>query len=46
MSYGFDMGFAQANSLQEAMTIALELVLSRTSKLWHKYALLIRANQR
>lgn len=24
MSYGFDMGFAQANSLQEAMTIALE----------------------
>ena len=25
MSYGFDMGFAQANSLQDAMTIALEL---------------------
>jgi hypothetical protein len=24
MSYGFDMGFAQANSLQEAMAIALE----------------------
>lgn len=23
MSYGFDMGFAQANSLQEAMAIAL-----------------------
>jgi len=25
MSYGFDMGFAQANSLQEAMAIALDI---------------------
>lgn len=28
MSYGFDMGFAQANSLQEAMAIALEYTQS------------------
>ena len=29
MSYGFDMGFAQANSLQEAMKIALEYTQSQ-----------------
>ncbi len=31
MSYGFDMGFAQANSLQEAMAIALEYTQSHLS---------------
>ena len=31
MSYGFDMGFAQAISLQEAMAIALEFSLSLMS---------------
>lgn len=34
MSYGFDMGFAQANSLQEAMAIALEYTqLQMTEKI-------------
>lgn len=32
MSYGFDMGFAQANSLQEAMTIALEYTQSQMTE--------------
>lgn len=31
MSYGFDMGFAQANSLQEAMMIALEYTQSQVN---------------
>lgn len=29
MSYGFNMGFAQANSLQEALKIALEYTQSK-----------------
>jgi len=38
MSYGFDMGFAQANSLQEAMTIALFYHdRKRKSKRAHSY---------
>lgn len=32
MSYGFDMGFAQANSLQEAMAIALEYTQSQMTE--------------
>ena len=32
MSYGFDMGFAQANSLLEAMTIALEYTQSQMTE--------------
>lgn len=32
MSYGFDMGFAQANSLQEAMAIALEYTRSQMAE--------------
>ena len=32
MSYGFDMGFAQANSLQEAMKIALEYTQSQITE--------------
>lgn len=32
MSYGFDMGFAQANSLQEALKIALEYTQSQKWK--------------
>lgn len=32
MSYGFDMGFAQANSLQEAMKIALEYTQSQMTE--------------
>lgn len=32
MSYGFDMGFAQANSLQEAMKIALEYTHSQMTE--------------
>lgn len=32
MSYGFDMGFAQANSLQEALKIALEYTQSQMTK--------------
>lgn len=32
MSYGFDMGFAQANSLQEAMMIALEYTQSQMTE--------------
>lgn len=32
MSYGFDMGFAQANSLQKAMTIALEYTRSQMTE--------------
>lgn len=32
MSYGFDMGFAQANSLQEALKIALEYTQSQMTE--------------
>ena len=32
MSYGFSMGFAQANSLQEAMKIALEYTQSQMTE--------------
>lgn len=32
MSYGFNMGFAQANSLQEALKIALEYTQSQMTK--------------
>lgn len=32
MSYGFDMGFAQANSLQEALKIALEYTQSKMTE--------------
>ena len=43
MSYGFDMGFAQANSLQEAMTIALEYTRSQmTEKNIRKSSLILK----
>ena len=32
MSYGFSMGFAHANSLQEAMKIALEYTQSQMTE--------------